>query len=159
MAHATEITATPGGQEVLITRAVDAPREKVWRAYTEPELAKQWLGPRKYVTTIDKWDMKPGGSYRYIQQDEQGNEYAFHGVVHGVYKPSKVVQTFEFEGLPEEGHVALDTVMLEEQDGKTKITSISVFQTTEDRDGMIQSGMEKGVREGYERLDELLETL
>jgi uncharacterized protein YndB with AHSA1/START domain len=156
MANKTEISATPGGREVIITRTFDAPREKVWGAYTDPELVKQWLGPRRLEMTIDKWDMKPGGSYRYIHKDEDGNEYGFHGVIHGVYDNEKVVQTFEFEGLPEPGHVALDTLLLEDQDSKTKVTTISVFQTPEDRDGMMQSGMEKGVTEGYERLDELL---
>jgi uncharacterized protein YndB with AHSA1/START domain len=157
MANQTKVTATPGGREVIIEREFDAPREKVWEAWTNPDLLKQWLGPRKYEMTIEKYDFKPGGSYRYIHKGEDG-EFAFHGVFHGIYGQEKMVQTFEFEGLPEPGHVSLDTLTLEEKDGKTKAMTISVFQTPEDRDGMIQSGMEKGVTEGYERLDDLLAT-
>jgi uncharacterized protein YndB with AHSA1/START domain len=156
MANKTEVTAAPGGREVIITRVFDAPKAKVWRAFSEPELVVQWLGPRKYKMEIDKWDMKPGGSYRYLHKGDDGSEFGFHGLIHGIYGQDKVVQTFEFEGLPEPGHVAMDTLLLEEQDGKTKVTTISVFQTVEDRDGMIQSGMEGGVTEGHERLDELL---
>jgi uncharacterized protein YndB with AHSA1/START domain len=156
MAGKTEVTATPGGREIVITRVISAPRDKVWEAYSNPELLKQWLGPRNLKMTIEKFDMKPGGSYRYIHTDKDGNEYGFHGVIHGVQAPEKAIQTFEFEGMPEPGHVSLDTLMLEDQGDKTKITTISVFQTVEDRDGMIQSGMEGGVTEGYERLEELL---
>jgi uncharacterized protein YndB with AHSA1/START domain len=157
MANKTEITASAGGREVIITRTFDAPREKVWEAWTNPDLLKQWLGPKGYEMTVEKYEAKNGGSYRYIHKDPSGNEFAFRGVFHGFYKPHKAIQTFEFEGLPEPGHVSLDTLVLEDLGaGKTKLTTISVFQTPQDRDGMIRSGMEKGVREGYERLDELL---
>jgi uncharacterized protein YndB with AHSA1/START domain len=158
MAHKTEVSAAPGGREVIITRTFNAPKAKVWRAFSEPELVKQWLGPRRLKMEIEEWDMRPGGSYRYVHSDETGS-YGFHGVIHGIYGQEKVVQTFEFEGLPEPGHVSLDTLLLEEKDGKTKVTTISVFQTVEDRDGMIQSGMEGGVTEGHDRLDELLQTM
>ncbi len=157
MAGKTEVTATPGGREVIVTREFDAPREKVWRAYTEPELFIQWAGPHRLKGRIDSWDFKPGGSYRFMHIEEDGTEYGFHGVFHGMEAPSKAVQTFEFEGLPEANHVSLDTLILEDiGGGRTKVTSISVFQTPEDRDGMVQSGMEKGLTEGHERLDELL---
>jgi uncharacterized protein YndB with AHSA1/START domain len=156
MANQTKVTATSGGREVVIEREFDAPTDKVWEAWTNPDLLKQWLGPRKYEMIIDKYDFKPGGSYRYIHKGEDG-EFAFKGVFHGIYPKEKAVQTFEFEGLPEPGHVSLDTLIFESLDGgRTKVTTISVFQTPEDRDGMIKSGMEKGVTEGYERLDELL---
>jgi uncharacterized protein YndB with AHSA1/START domain len=156
MANRTKVTATPGGREVIIEREFEASREKVWKAWSEPELLKQWLGPRKYEMVVDKYDFKPGGSYRYIHKGEDG-EFAFHGVFHGIYAPQKAIQTFEFEGLPEPGHVSLDTLILEDLgNGRTKLVTISIFQTPEDRDGMISSGMEKGVTEGYERLDELL---
>jgi uncharacterized protein YndB with AHSA1/START domain len=156
MANQTEVTASPGGREIIITREFDSSRDKVWKAYTDPELVKQWLGPRKYEMFIEKWAAKPGESYRYIHKGDDG-EFAFHGVLHGIYNQEKIIQTFEFEGLPEPGHVSLDTLLLEDlEGGKTKITTISVFQTPEDRDGMVKSGMEKGVTEGFERLDELL---
>jgi uncharacterized protein YndB with AHSA1/START domain len=157
MVNQTKVTASPGGREVIIEREFDAPRAKVWKAWTDAELIKQWLGPRKYEMAIDKYDFKPGGSYRYIHKGDEG-EFAFHGVFHGIYPEEKAIQTFEFEGWP--GHVSLDTLTLEDLgNGKTKATTISVFQTPQDRDGMIKSGMEKGVTEGYERLDELLKTV
>jgi uncharacterized protein YndB with AHSA1/START domain len=156
MANQTKVTASPGGREVIIEREFTAPREKVWQAWTDPELIKQWLGPRKYEMIVDKYDFKPGGSYRYIHKGDDG-EFAFHGVFHGVYGQEKMVQTFEYEGLPEPGHVSLDTLVLEDLGGgRTKATTTSVFQTPQDRDGMIKSGMESGITEGYERLDELL---
>jgi uncharacterized protein YndB with AHSA1/START domain len=156
MAGKTKVTASPGGREVVAEREFDAPREKVWKAWTDPELIKQWLGPRKYDMVIEKYDFKPGGSYRYIHKGDDG-DFAFHGVFHGIYGQEKMVQTFEFEGLPEAGHVSLDTIVLEDLgNGKTKAKTISVFQTPEDRDGMVRSGMENGITEGYERLDELL---
>jgi uncharacterized protein YndB with AHSA1/START domain len=157
MAHKTEITATPGGREIIITRTFDSPRENVWEAWTNPELLKQWLGPKGYEMRVDKYEAKAGGSYRYIHIDKDGNEYGFHGVFHGLHKPHKAIQTFEFEGMPEPGHVSMDTLVLEDLgNDRTKVTTTSVFQTPQDRDGMLQSGMEKGVTEGYERLDELL---
>jgi uncharacterized protein YndB with AHSA1/START domain len=156
MANQTKVTASPGGREVIIEREFTAPREKVWQAWTDPELIKQWLSPRKYEMIVDKYDFKPGGSYRYIHKGDDG-EFAFHGVFHGVYGQEKMVQTFEYEGLPEPGHVSLDTLVLEDLGGgRTKATTTSVFQTPQDRDGMIKSGMESGITEGYERLDELL---
>lgn len=159
MARKTEIEVPENSCQIIVTRLFDAPREKVWQAWVEPELVKQWLGPRGLEMTIEQWEVRDGGSYRYIHKDENG-AYGFHGVFHGVHAPHKIIQTFEFEGMPEPGHVALDTLILEElEDGKTKATTISVFQTVEDRDGMAQSGMEKGVVEGYERLDELLQTV
>lgn len=153
----TDITASEGGREIIITRIFNAPREKVWKAWTDPEILKNWLGPKGYEMTIEEFEAKNGGSYRYIHKDQNGNKFAFRGVFHGLYEPYKAVQTFEFEGMPELGHVSMDTLLLEDLgDGRTKSTTISVFQTPEDRDGMIRSGMEKGVVEGYERLDEIL---
>jgi len=156
MANQTKVTATPGGREVTVEREFDAPRARVWQAWTNPELIKQWLGPRRYEMIVEKYDFKPGGNYRYIHKGEDG-EFAFHGVFHGIYGQEKMVQTFEYEGLPEPGHVSLDTLVLEDLGGgRTKATTTSVFQTPQDRDGMIKSGMESGMKEGYERLDELL---
>jgi uncharacterized protein YndB with AHSA1/START domain len=106
---------------------------------------------------IEKMDNRSGGSYRYTHSDAKGNVYAFRGVVHEVAKPERVIQTFEFEGLPEKGHVTLDTARFEElPGGRSKVIAQSVFQSVEDRDAMIKSGMEKGVVESYERLDALL---
>ena len=157
MGNTTVITAEPGIPQIVIEREFDAPRELVYRAWTEPELLKQWLGPRNLTMRIDHFDLRDGGSYRYVHIDPDGNEYGFHGVFHGDPSPDGLVQTFEFEGAP--GHVSLDTLTLEERDGKTIARTNSVFQTVEARDGMVQSGMEVGINEGYERLDELIPKL
>jgi uncharacterized protein YndB with AHSA1/START domain len=156
----TTITAEPGKQELFITREFDAPRELVFKAHTDPELYSQWLGPRGLTTTFEVFEPVSGGKYRFIQKDKEGNEYAFRGVSHEVAAPERIIGTFEFEGLPETGHVTLETTRFESLPGnRTRITTQSVFQSVADRDGMIQSGMEGGVNEGYERLDELLETI
>jgi uncharacterized protein YndB with AHSA1/START domain len=152
----TIVTAEPGKQEVFITREFDAPRELVFKAHTDPDLYCQWLGPRGYEMTLETFEPVSGGRYRYIHKDPEGNQYGFHGVFHEMSE-ELMIQTFEFEGLPEKGHVTLDSARLEKLPGnRTRITIQSVFQSVSDRDGMIQSGMERGVREGYERLDEIL---
>ena len=156
----TIIVAEPGKHDIIITREFDAPRELVFRAYTEPELYKEWIGPKGYITDIQTFEPNNGGSWRYITKDSKGNAYGFHGVNHLVKAPEMIVGTFEFEGLPEEGHVALETARFESLPGnRTRVIGISVFQSVADRDGMVQSGMEHGVNEGHEKLDEVLEGL
>ena len=156
----TKITAEPGKQEIVITREFEAPRELVFKAYIDPQLIPQWWGPRYLTTEVDKLDMRPGGQWRFINRDEQGNEYAFHGVYHEVLAPERVIDTFEFEGLPETGHVTLETMRLEElPGGRTRLIVQSVFQSLADRDGTLQSGMQEGVNDTYDRLAELLEKL
>jgi uncharacterized protein YndB with AHSA1/START domain len=155
----TQITAEPGKQEIFITREFDAPRELVFKAHTDPELYVRWLGPRELEMILERFEPRAGGSYRYIHKDKAGNEYAFHGVNHEVLEPERLISTFEFEGLPEKGHVILGTVRFEAlPGGRTRLTSQSVFQSVADRDGMVQSGMERGVIEGYERLDDLVQS-
>ena len=153
----THMVAEPGKQELVVTREFDAPRELVFKAFTDPKLLVQWLGPRGLTMRLETFEPRNGGSWRYIHADKDGNEYGFHGVIHEVAAPERIIQTFEFEGLPEIGHVTLDTMRLEELPGeRTRVTIQSVFQSIADRDGMVQAGMEQGVNEGYERLDELL---
>jgi uncharacterized protein YndB with AHSA1/START domain len=153
----TQISAPTGVPFVDITREFDAPLELVRRAWTDPDLVKQWLGPRKYEMVIERWEPRAGGTYRYIHRDEAGNEFGFHGVFHS-NDPDNMVQTFEFEGMP--GHVSLDKLSLEDLGGgKTRAQIHSVYQSLEDRDGMVQAGMGDGVSEGFERLDELLATM
>ena len=157
MANRTIITAEPGKQEVFITREFDAPRELVFRAHTDPKLYVRWLGPRELTMILEKFEPRNGGSYRYIHKDDAGNEYAFHGVHHEVLAPERIISTFEFEGLPEKGHVILETMRFEAlPGGRAKLIGQSVFQSVADRDAMIRSGMERGINEGHERLDELL---
>lgn len=156
----TKIIVEPGKQDLTIIREFDAPRELVFRAYTEPELYVRWLGPRGYEIELEKFEPWSGGSWRYLNRDEQGNVYAFHGVNHEVTAPERIVGTFEFEGMPERGHVILETAVFEAlPGGRTRMTGQSVFRSVADRDGMVQSGMERGVIDSYERLDELLPTL
>jgi uncharacterized protein YndB with AHSA1/START domain len=150
----TQIDAPAGVPFVDITREFDAPLELVRRAWTDPDLVKQWLGPRKYEMVIEQWDARAGGAYRYVHRDDAGNEFGFHGVFHS-NDPDNMVQTFEFEGMP--GHVSLDKLALEDiGGGRTRAHIHSVYQSLQDRDGMVQAGMGDGVTEGFERLDELL---
>lgn len=152
----TTITVEPGKQELFITREFDAPRALVYKAHIDPDLYVQWLGPRGYEMVLETFEPHNGGRYRYIHKDNDGNEFGFHGVFHEISE-DLLIQTFEFEGLPERGHVILDTMRLEELPGnRTRATIQSVYQSVSDRDGMLQSGMEHGVNDGYERLDELL---
>ncbi len=156
----TKITATPGTQEIFITREIDAPRDLVFKAFTDPKLYTPWLGPRRLSMALETFEPRSGGRYRYIHKDQDGNQYAFHGIFHEVTAPERIIQTFEFEGLPEKGHATLDTAIFEAlPGGRTKLTFQSVFQSVVNRDDMLQSGMDSGVNEGYERLDELLAKL
>lgn len=156
MANKTEIKAEPGKQELFITREFEAPRDLVFKAYTDPDILVQWLGPRNLKMKIEKHAAKAGESYRFIHSDESGNEFAFNGVCHEFTAPERLIRTFEFEGLPEPGHVSLETAIFEELPGnRTRVTAQSVFKSVADRDGMIASGMERGVNEGFERLDEV----
>jgi len=150
----TRITATPGVPFIEIEREFDAPKELVYRAYADPALVTQWLGPRKYEMVLDHWDMRAGGGYRYVHRDDQGNAFAFHGVFHSV-DIDNMVQTFEFEGVP--GHVSLDTQVIEDLgNGRSRLKGHTVFQSVADRDQMAEAGMASGVEDGYNRLDELL---
>jgi uncharacterized protein YndB with AHSA1/START domain len=152
-----EITAEPGVPFIDVTREFDAPRDIIFRAHTDPELLVQWIGPREMKMKVDRWDVRDGGSWRYIHIDPAGNEWGFHGVFHGPPSPDGMVQTFEFEGAP--GHVSLGSVVLEEHAGRTTVRVHSVYQSIEDRDATIAGGMAKGMGEGYERLEELIARL
>ncbi|MBS1599941.1 MAG: SRPBCC family protein [Bacteroidetes bacterium] len=153
----TKIKAEPGKQEIFITREFDAPRELVFKAFTDPKLLIRWFGPRELKLRIEKFEPREGGSYRYIHSDEHGHEFGFHGVVHELTAPERIIQTFEFEGLPERGHTVLEIAMFESlPGGRTKFTNQSVFRSVADRDGMVQGGMERGVTDSYERLDEII---
>ncbi len=150
----TQIDAPAGVPFLDISREFEAPRDLVFRAYTDPELLIQWLGPRKYTMTIDKYEPRDGGQWRYIHSDDAGNSFAFHGVFHGDQTPDGMLQTFEFEGAP--GHVSLESLSLEERGGKTVVRNHAVYQSVEARDAMVESGMEEGMNDGFARLDELL---
>jgi uncharacterized protein YndB with AHSA1/START domain len=154
------ITAESGKQELFITREFDAPRELVFKAHTDPKIYVRWLGPRGLSMRLETFEPISGGRWRYIQKDEQGNEFGFHGVYHEVTAPERIIATFEFEGLPESGHVILETnTFVALPGGKTLIRTQSVYRSVEDRDGMIAAGMESGLVDSYDRLDEVLTTM
>ncbi len=152
-----KLIAEPGRQEIVITRVFDAPRELVFRTYTDPSLIPQWWGPRNTTTVVDAMDVRPGGAWRYVNRGADGSEHWFHGYYHEIAAPERLVHTFEYEGTP--GHALLETVTFDEVDGKTRLTDSSVFQSVEDRDGMLKAGMEEGARELMDRFAELLARL
>jgi uncharacterized protein YndB with AHSA1/START domain len=152
--HETTIESDPDVPLVRITREFDAPPEKVFLAHTDPELIVQWLGPRDVEMQVDRWDCRTGGSYRYlhVRGDE---EYGFHGCFHDVRPGELIVQTFTFEGFPD--GVALERLELTDLgDGRTRLVATSLVDSFEARDAFVASGMETGVVQGYEQLDELL---
>jgi len=150
----TRIEADAEVPLIRITREFDAPPAKVFRAHTDPELVAQWMGPRSTENRIDSWDCRTGGSWRYVSLHE-GQEYGFHGCFHEVRPDELIVQTSTFEGMPD--GVALEKLVLEDLgDGRTRLTATSLCDSFADRDAMLSSGMDVGVREGYERLDALL---
>jgi uncharacterized protein YndB with AHSA1/START domain len=153
----TEYVIEPGKQEIVSTVVMDAPRDLVFRAYTDPKLFARWWGPRRYENKIEKFDSRSGGEWHVIQKGADGSEHGFRGVNHEVMAPERIVNTFEYLGFP--GHVALQTATFEALGNKTKITALVVFQTVMDRDGMVASGMQEGADESMERLAELLEEL
>ena len=153
----TTIESDPTVPMVRIVREFDAPPEKVFRAHTDPELVAQWMGPRDLEMTVDHYDCRTGGSYRYLHK-RGDEEYGFHGSFHEVRPSELIVQTFTFEGVPDD--VALEKLVLEDLgNGRTRLTATSLVDTYEGRDAFVASGMETGVIEGYERLDEVLAKL
>ncbi len=150
----TEITLDAEVPLVRITREFDAPPEKVFRAHTDPELVVQWLGPRRTEMRVDHYDCRTGGSYRYLHISN-GNEFGFRGCFHEVRPSELIVQTFTFEGVPD--GVALERLTFEDLgNGRARLTATSLVESFEARDAFVSTGMEEGVRESYERLDELL---
>ena len=149
------ITAPEGLPFVDIERELDAPVAAVFAAHRDPALVKQWLGPNGYEMTIDRWDFVPQGGYRYVHTNPEGESFAFNGTFHSVRENEFAVQTFEYEGYPDV--VSIESMTFEDLgDGRTRLRGHSVFPTVEARDGMVASGMETGLREGYERLDALV---
>jgi uncharacterized protein YndB with AHSA1/START domain len=154
MSNATTITANSGEQVIDIERVVDAPVADVYRAYTDRALYAQWVGPRGYEMEVLKFDVRGGGEWAFVHHTPDGGAFGFHGSYHGVQPLERIVQTFEYEGVP--GHVSLEAVSFEDLGGSTRIRVHTVFQSLEDRDGMVATGMAMGVTEGFEQLDELL---
>jgi len=154
----TQIVAEQAKQEVVISHEFDASPDLVYRCYTEPDLVARWWGPRYLTNLVKIHDARDGGSWRIVQQAPDGTQHGFHGVFHSVEPGRRITRTFEYEGAP--GHVSLETVEFEDLGGgRTRAVGQAVFQALADRDAMLSSGMESGVREGFERLEELLAEL
>lgn len=150
------LIAEPGQLDLQMSREFNAPRELVFKAFIDPALVAQWWGEGG-TTVVDKLDAKMGGLWRFVQQGSDGNEYAFRGVFHEVTTPERLVYTFEFEAMP--GHILLETMTFEDLGGKTRIIDSAIYQTLEDRDGMIAMGMEDGAELSWDNLEELMERL
>ena len=144
-----------GERQIHIEREFDVPRERVFAAFVDPELIPQWWGPRGVTTVVDKLDARTGGDWRFVCRNQDGSEDAFRGTFREVTAPERITWTFEWGGMP--GHVSVDAVVFEDLgDGRTKVTTTSTFLFGDERDGMLEAGMEQGLGESYERLDELL---
>ena len=148
---------TPSEHEIAVERVFDGPRERVYAIFTEPALIPAWWGPHGTTTTVDRMDVRAGGAWRFLSRDRDGTETGFRGVYHEIVPPERIVQTFEWEGMP--GHISVETATFEDLGERTKVTTVAHYDTTEERDGMLASGMERGLNETYERLDALLARL
>jgi uncharacterized protein YndB with AHSA1/START domain len=146
--------AADGDREIVTERVFSAPRERVFQAFVDPELVPKWWGRRADTTTVDKMDVRVGGDWRFVTDGPDGST-AFRGTFRAIEPPELIEQTFEWEGMP--GHIVVEIARFEDLgDGQTKVSTRTLFHTTEERDGMIASGMEIGMGESYEKLDELL---
>ena len=153
----TQIIAEPAVPQLVVTSEFAAPRDLLFRAYTDPELLVQWLGPRGLTLTVDHFDPQHGGTWRYIGADADGRKYSFRGVFHGTPSPAGIIQTFEFEGMPD--HVCLETVTFTERGDTTLVTQNIAYQSAQDRDRVLQYDMGEDINESIERLEELLARL
>ncbi len=156
--HAPTATiTTPSDREIHIERVFDAPRDRVYAVYTDPALIPEWWGPRGTTAVVEKMDVRTGGDWRFLIRNSDGSETGFRGTYREVTAPERIVQTFEWDGMP--GYICVETATFEDLGDRTKVATTSLFFTTEERDGMLGSGMEHGLNETYARLDELLERL
>ena len=154
--HTAAAISTPADREIRIERVFDAPVELVWRAFTDPELLAQWWG-RGNKLVIERLEVERGGHWRFVEHSPDG-VHGFEGRYREVTPPERLVQTFEWDGMP--GYVSVDTAEFEDLgDGRTKVVTTSLFHTTDERDGMLASGMADGLNQSYVALDDLLRTL
>lgn len=145
---------TPAEREIRVERTFDAPRERVFAAYIDPELIPRWWGPFETTTIVEELDARPGGRWRFRSLGADGSEIEFRGVFRELVEPERIAMTFEWDGMP--GYVSVDTATFEDLGDRTRIVSTTIFHTREERDGMLESGMEKGLNESYARLEQLL---
>jgi len=153
--NALHLDIPAGVPWVDFTREFDAPVSAVFEAHRDPDTVRRWLGPRGYEMVIDRWDFTTGGGYRYVHRDPEGAEYGFRGVFHTIRENEFALQTFEFDGAPDQ--VSLEFMWFEDLgDGRSRLRGRSIGRSVEGRDLMVESGMEQGMAEGYERLDEIV---
>lgn len=157
MTNKLEIIAEPTKPTIQTRRVVDAPRAVVWDAFTKPELIRRWMGPSALTLTVCEIDLRPGGKWHMVHRSPDGKTFGFHGEFREIEKPIRIVRTFVFEGWPDAE--AVETLTLEEHGGKTTVLSHGDYGTVAIRDGHLKNGMEKGMTEGYERLDTLVASL
>lgn len=149
----TATVTTPSDREILVERIFDAPRDRVWRAFTEPDLLRQWWG-RGNELVIERLELERGGHWRFVEQRDHG-VHGFEGRFREITPPERIVYTFEWDGMP--GHVIVEDATFEDLgDGRTRLVARSLFHTTEERDGMLESGMEQGMNQSYAALDRVL---
>lgn len=153
----TQITAEPAVPQLVVTSEFAAPRDLLFRAYTDPELLVRWLGPRGLTLTADHVDPRHGGTWRYIGSDADGGKHSFRGVFHGTPSSDGIIRTVEFDGTP--GHVSLETVTFAERGGATLVTHTTVYQSVQDRDQVLRYDMAEDINESIDRLKALLSRL
>jgi uncharacterized protein YndB with AHSA1/START domain len=158
-AAGTLTVTLPSDLEIELSRILSAPRARVWEAWTKPEHVRQWWGQKDSTMAVCEIDLRPGGAWRFVEHAADGNEYPFTGEYREVSPPERLVNTFIFDVEPFNARAAVVTVTFEDLGGRTRVTENMLFETTEDRDGMLQSGMEEGAAQSYERLDALLARL
>ena len=153
-----QVSIVPDAPFIEFVREFDAPVAAVYRAHADPDLVEQWLGPIGYTTEVDHWHLRTGGSYRFTHIDPDGARFEFHGVFHEARPGDVIIQTFEFDGFPDV--VSIETLrFIELDDGRSRLVGHSTYPSQEARDGMAESGMEDGMAQGYDRLDDVLATL
>ncbi|MET0566759.1 MAG: SRPBCC family protein [Acidimicrobiia bacterium] len=158
MTNPLQVSAPDGLPFIDFEREFDAPVDAVFRAHKEPDLVKQWMGPRDYDTDIEIYDFRTGGRWRFVHRNPEGEEYAFNGVFHVVRENEFAIQTFEFEMFPEA--VSIESLTFDDLgDGRTRVRGHATYPSLEARNGMVSEGMETGMNDGYQRLDDLLATL
>lgn len=152
---AAQVT-TPSNREIRIERVFNASRDRVWRAYTDPALLAQWWG-RGNRLVIERFELQRGGHWRFVEHGDDG-VHGFEGRFREIRPPERLVQTFEWDGMP--GYVAIQTATFEElEGGRTRVVTTALFHTTEERDGMLHSGMEEGMAQSYAALDRVLASI
>jgi uncharacterized protein YndB with AHSA1/START domain len=156
--HVLTVTL-PSDREIALTRVFDAPRRLVFEACTKPQHLARWWGPHGSTLIVCEMDLRPGGAWRFVLRGPDGQEHPFKGVYREIVPPERVVQTFIYDVEGIRDHEAIETLTLDEQDGRTTLRVVVLHQTKEARDGHIQSGMEAGAGQSYDRLAELLKTM